>query len=105
MLLSDEKFANTAGALGAELVREGVIGKINGVQVKPNYLLPADVECIVYAKPWCQAIDEWKVEPTINNLADGKHIGASALQGRMVYTDTVTNALAVEVKKRNTPSL
>ena len=105
LLLSDEKFANTAGALGAELVREGVIGKINGVQVKPNYLLPADVECIVYAKPWCQAIDEWKVEPTINNLADGKHIGASALQGRMVYTDTVTNALAVEVKKRNIASL
>jgi hypothetical protein len=100
LLLSDDKFANTSGSLGAELVRNGVIGKINGVQVKPNYLLPTNVECIVYAVPWCQAVDEWKVEPTINNLADGKHIGASALQGRMVYTDVVTNALAVEVKTK-----
>lgn len=100
LLLSDEKFANTSGTLGAELVRNGVIGKINGVQVKPNYLLPTNVECIVYAVPWCQAVDEWKVEPTINNLADGKHIGASALQGRMVYTDVVTNALAVEIKTK-----
>ena len=105
LLLSDEKFANTSGTLGAELVRNGVIGKINGVQVKPNYLLPANVECIVYAVPWCQAVDEWKVEPTINNLADGKHIGASALQGRMVYTDVVANALAVEIKTRGTASL
>nr|DAH79636.1 MAG TPA: coat protein [Caudoviricetes sp.] len=100
LLLSDDKFANTSGSLGAELVRNGVIGKINGVQVKPNYLLPTNVECIVYAVPWCQAVDEWKVEPTINNLADGKHIGASALQGRMVYTDVVTNTLAVEIKTK-----
>lgn len=105
LLLTDEKFANTAGTLGAELVRDGVIGKINGVQVKPNYLLPASVECIVYAKPWCQAIDEWKIEPAFKDIADGKHVGASALQGRMVYKDVVTNALAVEVKKRNTASL
>lgn len=105
LLLSDEKFANTSGSLGAELIRNGVIGKINGVQVKPNYLLPTNVECIVYAVPWCQAIDEWKVEPTIKDLADGKHIGASALQGRMVYTDAVTNQLAVEIKTRGTASL
>lgn len=105
MLLTDDKFANTAGALGAELVRNGVIGKINGVQVKPNYLLPDGVECIVYAKPWCQAIDEWKIEPQFKDIADGKHVGASALQGRMVYKDVVTNALAVEVKKNNTASL
>lgn len=105
LLLSDDKFANTSATLGAELVRNGVIGRINGVQVKPNYLLPANVECIVYAVPWCQAVDEWKVEPTINNLADGKHIGASALQGRMVYTDVVTNALAVEIKTKGTASL
>ena len=97
-LLTDAKFANTSGTLGAELVREGVIGKINGAPVKPNYLLPDAVEWIVYAPAWCQAIDEWKVEPTFNNIADGKHVGASALQGRMVYKDVVTNALAVQVK-------
>lgn len=104
-LLTDSKFANTAGTLGAELVRNGVIGKINGVQVKPNYLLPEEVEYIVYAPAWCQAIDEWKVEPTFKDIADGKHVGASALQGRMVYKDIVTNALAVEVKTTGSVSL
>lgn len=105
-LLTDSKFANTAGTLGAELVRNGVIGKINGVQVKPNYNLPENVEYIVYAPAWCQAIDEWKVAPTFNDIKDGKHVGASALQGRMVYKDIVTNALAVQVKTIGTvPSL
>lgn len=41
------------------------------------------------------------IEPTINDLKDGAHIGASALQGRMVYTDTVTDAKAVRVKKKS----
>ena len=104
-LLTDSKFANTAGTLGAELVRNGVIGKINGVQVKPNYLLPENVEYIVYAPAWCQAIDEWKVEPSFNDIKDGKHVGASALQGRMVYKDVVTNKLAVQIKTTGTVSL
>lgn len=104
-LLTDSKFANTSGSLGAELVRNGVIGKINGVQVKPNYLLPENVEYIVYAPAWCQAIDEWKVEPAFNDIKDGKHVGASALQGRMVYKDVVTNALAVQIKTTGTISL
>ena len=104
-LLTDAKFANTSGTLGAELVREGVIGKINGVQVKPNYLLPDAVEYIVFAPAWCQAIDEWKVEPTFNDIKDGQHVGASALQGRMVYKDIVTNSLAVQIKTTGTVSL
>ena len=104
-LLTDAKFANTSGSLGAELVRNGVIGKINGVQVKPNYLLPENCEYIVYAPAWCQAIDEWKVEPSFKDIQDGKHVGASALQGRMVYKDIVTNKLAVQVKTTGTISL
>ena len=93
LLLTDDKFANTSGQLGAELVREGVIGKINGVAVKPNYLLPENVEFIVYDKRFAQKYEVWSVEPSINNLADGKHIGASALQGRQVGGLMVTNPL------------
>lgn len=116
-LLTDEKFANTSGSLGAELVREGVIGKINGVPVKPNYLLgtitreegtgssKADktrpVEFVIYDKRFCQKYENWSVEPTINDLADGKHIGASALQGRQVGGLMVTNALGVQLKLGN----
>lgn len=98
LLLTDDKFANTSGQLGAELVREGVIGKINGVPVKPNYLLPENVEFIIYDKRFIQKYEVWAVEPTINNLADGKHIGASALQGREVGGLKITNALGVQVK-------
>ena len=102
LLLTDDKFANTSGNLGAQLVREGVIGKINGVAVKPNYLLPENVEFIVYDKRFAQKYEVWSVEPSINNLADGKHIGASALQGRQVGGLTVTNALGVQVKTNGT---
>ena len=101
LLLTDEKFSNTASQIGAELAREGVIGKINGVNVLTQDLGTkngAAVEYIVYAIDWCQSIDEWKVEPAINDLKDGAHIGASALQGRMVYTDALTDKQAVIFK-------
>ena len=98
LLLTDEKFANTAGTLGAELVREGVIGKINGVPVKPNYLMGEDVEFIVYDKRFCQKYEVWKAEPSIEDIKDGKHIKASALQGRQVGGIKVTNPLGVQIK-------
>lgn len=99
LLLTDEKFSNTAGTLGAELVREGVIGKINGVPVKPNYLMGEDIEFIIYDKRFCQKYEVWKKEPSVENINDGKHIGASALQGRQVGGLMVTNALGVQIKK------
>lgn len=105
LLLTDEKFANTSGQLGAELIREGVIGKINGVPVKTNYSLPNNVEFIIYDKRFIQKYEVWAVEPTINNLADGKHIGASALQGREVGGLKVTNALGVQIKTKGAVSL
>ena len=99
LLLTDDKFANTAGTLGAELVREGVIGKINGVATKANYLLPEGVEFIIYDKRFAQKYEVWSVAPSINKIADGKNIGASAVQGRQVGGLMVTNALGVQVKK------
>ncbi len=97
-LFTDDKFANTAGTLGETLVREGVIGKINGVAVKPNYLMGDDVDFIIYDTRFTQKHEAWEVEPKINPLADGKHIGSSALQGRSVGGLKVTNALGVQVK-------
>lgn len=105
LLLTDAKFANTAGTLGAELIREGVIGKINGVPVKPNYLMGETVEFIVYDKRFCQKYEVWAVEPSIQDLKDGVHIGASALQGRMVGGLAVTNALGVQIKKNTSASI
>lgn len=99
LLLTDAKFANTSAQLGAELIREGVIGKINGVFVKPNYLMDDDIEYVIYDRRFCQKYEVWKVEPSIQEIKDGKHIGASALQGRMVGGLAVTNALGVQLKK------
>lgn len=105
LLLTDEKYSNTASQIGAELAREGVVGKINGVKVIVQDLgtdsSENPVEYIVYGIDWCQAIDEWEVAPAINDLKDGAHIGASALQGRMVYADKITNTSAVIVKKKS----
>ena len=101
LLLTDEKFSNTASQIGAELARNGVVGRINGVDVITQDLGSKDdaaVEYIVYAIDWCQAIDEWKKEPHIAELKDGAHIGASALQGRMVYADALTDEQAVIYK-------
>lgn len=105
LLLTDDKFANTSGQLGAELIREGVIGKINGVPVKANYLLPENVEFVIYDKRFIQKYEVWAVEPTIEDIRDDKHIGASHLIGREVGGLKVTNALGVQVKTSGTVSL
>ena len=99
LLLTDEKFANSSSTVGAELLREGVIGKIAGVPVKANYLMGEDVEFVIYDKRFCQKYEVWKAEPSIEDIKDGKHIKASALQGRQVGGLMVTNALGVQIKK------
>ena len=107
MLLTDEKFSNTSGSLGEQLVREGVIGKIAGVPVKTNYLLDnsetggdENIEFIVYDKRFCQKYEIWKKEPAFEDIKDAKHVGASALQGRQVGGLMVTNKLGVQIKKK-----
>lgn len=102
LLLTDEKFSNTSGALGEKLVREGVIGKIAGVPTKANYLMGDDIDFIIYDKRYCQKYEVWKKEPAVEDLKDGKHIGSSALQGRQVGGLMVTNALGVQVRKNTT---
>jgi len=107
LLLSDAKFANTSGQLGAELVRQGVIGKINGCEVKMSPVLDEydNLEFIVFAQDYVYAIDEWKVAPAIVDLKDGAHIGASALQGRIIFKDYVARSTAVRVKTSGSVSL
>lgn len=99
LLLTDDKFANSSSTVGAELLREGVIGKIAGVPVKTNYLMGEEVEFVIYDKRFCQKYEVWKAEPSIEDIKDGKHIKASALQGRQVGGLMVTNKLGVQIKK------
>ncbi|MDA3807959.1 MAG: hypothetical protein PF440_08630 [Thiomicrorhabdus sp.] len=108
-LLTDTKFSNTASAIGAELIREGVVSKIGGanVYVSDNLLVEdtdyeaaktTTSEYVVFATPWAQTVEDWKVLPMINDLKDGAHIGASALQGRMVYKDTLLDSTTARIK-------
>lgn len=106
LLLQDKVYANTASQIGAELARNGIVNKINGVNVITQDLGVTEagqaIEYIIYGVDWTQAIDEWKVNPVVVDLTNGsdKFIGASALKGRMVYADAVTDPNAVIVKSK-----
>lgn len=104
LLLTDEKFSNTASQIGAELARQGVVGRINGVDVITEDLSSVGAQYIVYAPDWCKAIDEFTIAPRVVDIRDGAHVGASKLEGRMVYANAVTNKNAVVVKFATTPA-
>lgn len=111
-LLTDAKFTNTASQIGAERAMRGVINEIGGCEVFKTSSLTQEgataadvnIEYIVFATPWAQTVEDWKVMPSINDLKDGVHIGASALQGRMVYKDVLLDATTCRVKKYIVPS-
>lgn len=105
LLLTDEKFSNTASQIGAELARNGVIGKVNGCEVITEDLSSVGAQYIVYAPDWCKAIDEFTIAPRVVDIKDGAHVGASKLEGRMVYADAVTDKKAVIAKITNVISL
>ena len=110
-LLQDEKYTNTASSIGSERAMSGVINIIRGAEVVrssnlgvvsatgANVAFNANtVEYIVFSPLWAQTGDAWKVMPTINDLKDGAHIGSSALQGREVYFNALTDPKGSRVK-------
>lgn len=105
LLLTDEKFSNSASQIGAELAREGIVGRINGCDVVTEDLSGVGAQYIVFAPDWCKAINEWTIEPRVREMADAKYVGASKLEGRMVYANAVTDKRAVVVKFDTTASL
>lgn len=85
--------------LSQQMVAEGYIGMYSGFAVKVSNLLAARTEFIAGHSRWCHRIREWVVAPRIQDLnGDGKHIGASAVQGRWVYKHAVSKAAAVYIK-------
>ena len=78
LLLLDERFANSASRIGSELARNGVVGRVNGVNVITENLgenkAGQAVEYVVYGIDWAQAVDAWKNPLAVNDLKDGKHI-------------------------------
>jgi len=103
LLLTDTKYTNTASSVGSERAAMGVVNRIRGAEVLRSDNLGLinttnNVEYIVFSTDYAQAGDEWKVMPTIEKLADGAHIGSSALQGRWVYFNKLTRATGARIK-------
>lgn len=104
-LLTDEKYTNTASNVGSERAMLGIVNMIRGAEVIRSSNLGSrtagtagTVEYIVFSPLWAQALDEWMVMPNINDLKDGLHIGASALQGREVFAQKLTDTKGAIVK-------
>lgn len=101
MLLKSPEFIK-ASDLGDNVVQNGRVGRINGLDVyETNNISDAlKVEYIIGNNVYCHFVDEWMVPVTVNDLKDGKHIGASAVQGRRVYGAAVSRPETVTVKKK-----
>lgn len=101
MLLKSPEFIK-ASELGDNVVQNGRVGRINGLNVYETNNIPdsTNVEYVIGNNVFCHFVDEWMVPVTVNDLKDGKHIGASAVQGRRVYGMTVSRPETVTVKKK-----
>lgn len=99
LLLKCDQFVR-ASALGDEVVQTGAIGKIGGMLVyEADNLTDANVDFILGNSIFCHYVDEWLIPVSIKDLADGEHIGASAIQGRDVYGYMISRPETVFVRK------
>jgi len=101
LLLKCPEFVR-ATELGDKVVKEGLVGRINGLDVYETNNIPdaANVEYIIGNTVFCHYVAEWMVPVKVNDLRDAKHIGASAVQGRRVYGRKITRPTTVTVRKR-----
>lgn len=99
-LLKSPEFIK-ASDLGDSVVQNGQVGRIAGLNVYETNNIPDDsnVEYVIGNNVFCHFVDEWMVQVGVNDLKDGSHIGASAVQGRRVYGDMVSRPETVTVKK------
>ncbi len=84
-----------ASALGDSTVQTGLVGKIAGLNVYEWNDDTANLAMIAGHPRYATRINAWKVPVAINDLKDGKHIGASAVQGRTVYGHEVLRKNAI----------
>lgn len=98
LLLQDSNFIKQS-SLSQEMVNAGAVGSIAGFTVYECLTLDAKTEFIAGHADWFAEVNEWNVAPGIYNLADGTHIGSSALQGRKVVGYLLTEPTAAYRKK------
>lgn len=95
LLLKSSEFVK-ASDLGDAVVQTGAIGSIAGFTVYEWNDATIGLQCICGHPLWATRVNEWSVPVSVNNLTN-TYIGASAVQGRMVYAHKVTRASAVQI--------
>lgn len=89
-----------ATSLGDDVVQSGAVGRIAGFTVFEDVTLPEKTDFIAGHPDWCTRVREWQVPVHLQSLEQsGVFIGASAVQGRMIYAHKITKSVAVQIKK------
>lgn len=100
LLLKSDEFIKQSD-IGQELVMQGFVGQIAGLNIKVSNNLDGLTEFIAGHADWCHRIREWVVEPYVQDLnGDSQFIGASAVKGRWIYKHKVSKAAAVLIKTK-----
>lgn len=95
LILKSPEFVS-ASALGDEIKATGAIGKIAGFIVKEWNDTTANLAMLAGHPRFATRVNEWSVPVKIQDLSEsGKYIGASAVQGRMVYAHKVLRSAAI----------
>ena len=102
LLLKSPEFIKSS-ELGDNVIQNGRVGRINGLNVYETNNIPDDsnIEYIIGNNVFCHFVDEWMVPVGVNDLKDGKHIGSSAVQGRRVYGTMISRPETVTLKKKS----
>lgn len=95
LLLKSPEFIK-ASDLGDAVVQTGAIGSIAGFTLYEWNDATPGLQAICGHPRWATRVKEWSVPVALNDLTN-TYIGASAVQGRMVYAHKVTRATAVRV--------
>ena len=97
-VINDPHFI-AASNLGDAIKQNGLLGRIDGVLVYESPNVPEGTDFVLGNRVFCHFVPAWAVPVHVADLADGKHIGASAVQGRKVYGAKITKPATVFVKK------
>lgn len=95
LLLKDTTHFVGMSSLSDEIKQTGAVGKIAGFTVYEWNDSTANLQFVCGHPKFATRVNEWSVPVTLEDLKDGKHIGASWINGRQVYAHTVTRANAV----------
>lgn len=95
LILKSPEFVK-ASSLGDAVVQTGAVGKIAGFLAAEWNDTTTNLAMLAGHPRFATRVKEWSVAPHLQDLSgSGKYIGASAVQGRMVYGHKVLRQVAI----------